>query len=89
MSSRALQSRRNTPKNTKKKSAVRRSSTASYSVGDLIAAAYDALGGTHDVVRVLGCDRMAERVGWRIVVSRDHVTKTRPNSPKSGVCISD
>ncbi len=37
-------------------------------VGDLIAAAYDAMGDTKSVARVLGSHAMAERVGLHIVV---------------------
>ncbi|MFO0596050.1 MAG: hypothetical protein U0228_12115 [Myxococcaceae bacterium] len=36
-------------------------------VGDLISAAYDALGDTEAVVRVLGSNRLSERVGRKIV----------------------
>lgn len=36
-------------------------------VGDLIAAAYDALGNTDDAVRVLSSRRMEKSVGRRIV----------------------
>lgn len=36
-------------------------------VGDLIAAAFDALEGSPDVVRVLGSFRMARRIGRRLV----------------------
>jgi hypothetical protein len=36
-------------------------------VGDLIAAAYDALGNTETVIRVLGSQRLGERVGRKLV----------------------
>lgn len=36
-------------------------------VGDLIAAAYDALGDTEAVVRVLSSQRLGERVGRKLV----------------------
>ena len=36
-------------------------------VGDLIAAACEALGNTETVIRVLGSQRLSERVGRRLV----------------------
>ncbi len=39
------------------------------SLGELIAAAYDALGDTDAVARVLGSDGLALRLGCRIVVA--------------------
>lgn len=36
-------------------------------VGDLIAAAFDALGDTGQVVRVLGSTRLSQRVGRKLV----------------------
>jgi hypothetical protein len=36
-------------------------------VGDLISAAFDALGDTRQVMRVLGSSRLSERVGRKLV----------------------
>lgn len=36
-------------------------------IGDLIAAAYDALGDSHQVERVLSSHRLGERIGMQIV----------------------
>ncbi len=36
-------------------------------VGDLISAAFDALGDPHQVMRVLGSARLSERVGRKLV----------------------
>lgn len=64
-----VQGRRVIPKPRGRK-AVRRKATEAgpLSLGDLIAAAYDALGDTDAVARVLGSDGLALRVGCRIVV---------------------
>lgn len=36
-------------------------------IGDLVSAAYDALGDTGQVLRVLGSSRLSERVGRKLV----------------------
>ncbi len=45
-----------------------RAEKAPLTLGDLIAAAYDALGDTRTVARVLSSNGMAERIGRTIVV---------------------
>lgn len=60
-----MQGRRPMPKmRTKMKVAVE---AKTLTVGDLISAAYDALGDTRQVLRVLGSSRLSERVGRKLV----------------------
>lgn len=60
-----MQGRRPMPKmRTKAKVAVEH---RTLTVGDLITAAYEALGDTGQVVRVLGSHRLSERVGRKLV----------------------
>lgn len=41
--------------------------TRALTIGDLISAAYEALGDTGQVMRVLGSSRLSERVGRKLV----------------------
>lgn len=60
-----MQGRRPMPKiRTKMKVTVE---ARTLTVGDLISAAFDALGDTGQVVRVLGSARLSERVGRKLV----------------------
>lgn len=61
-----MQGRRPMPKMRKKTVSIEIGQGA-LTVGDLIAAAYDALGDTEAVVRVLSSNKVAERIGRRIV----------------------
>lgn len=64
-----VQGRRIIPKGRTRRQARRAPEpSAALSLGDLIAAAYDALGDTRAVARVLGSDGLALRLGCRIVV---------------------
>jgi hypothetical protein len=61
-----MQGRRPMPKmRNKTKVTVERSTLT---VGDLINAAYEALGDTGAVVRVLGSNRMSNRIGRKLVI---------------------
>ena len=60
-----MQGRRPMPKiRTKMKVTVE---ARTLTVGDLISAAFDALGDTNQVMRVLGSARLSERVGRKLV----------------------
>lgn len=60
------QARRPMPKLRKTTTATRQPSPLT--LGDLIAAAYDAIGETNAVARVLGSNVLAERIGRAIIV---------------------
>lgn len=60
-----MQGRRPMPKMRKKMQAT--VSAKTLTVGDLITAAFEALGDTGAVVRVLGSSRLSERVGRKLV----------------------
>lgn len=61
-----MQGRRPMPKMRKKSVSIEVGASAP-TVGDLIAAAFDSLGDTEAVVRVLQSNRLAERIGRKIV----------------------
>ncbi len=61
-----MQGRRPMPKMRKKTVSIEVGASAP-SVGDLIAAAFDALGDSDAVMRVLQSNRLAERIGRKIV----------------------
>lgn len=47
---------------------ARKAAPPALTLGDLIVAAYDAMGSTKAVARVLGSHAMAERVGVHVVI---------------------
>jgi hypothetical protein len=60
-----MQGRRPMPKMRAKKKAT--TERAALTIGDLISAAYDALGETGTVVRVLASNGMSHRIGRKLV----------------------
>lgn len=47
---------------------VAKQEQSTLTLGDLIAAAYDALGDTKSVARVLGSNALAQRIGRQLIV---------------------
>lgn len=62
------QARRPMPQLRTKARGRTRAEARTLTLGDLIAAAYDSVGDTRAVARVLGSNAMAERIGVHIVV---------------------
>jgi hypothetical protein len=65
MKNRKMQGRRPMPKLRTKRKVTAQSKALT--VGDLISAAYEALGDTRQVVRVLGSSMLSQRVGRKLV----------------------
>lgn len=65
MKNRKMQGRRPMPKLRTKRKVTTQSKALT--VGDLISAAYEALGDTRQVVRVLGSSLLCQRVGRKLV----------------------
>lgn len=65
MKNRKMQGRRPMPKLRTKRKVT--SQSKALTVGDLISAAYEALGDTRQVVRVLGSSLLCQRVGRKLV----------------------